>query len=110
MNHLTTFRQQQTAKLREKCRELCQAGKSITEIAETLGVVVSTVHNHTRDLKRTRKTFSGRKERVNNPWLDPEDEANVQQFYVPPPEEIIRLKAVLRAKREADDKAREPRI
>jgi predicted transcriptional regulator len=91
-----TFRQKQTAKLRQQCREMMQAGMAISDIAEQLGVVVSTVHNHTRDLKRTKKTYCGCKPKTYNDWLDPDDEANVHQFWVPSPEEIARVGEELR--------------
>jgi IS30 family transposase len=87
-------------RLRERCRKLAAEGLSTTEIAKKLGVCCSSVHKYTADLKPPKKYWCGKKPRVYNHWLDPKDEANVQRFWVPSPEELAQLKAEVRRRRE----------
>jgi hypothetical protein len=69
--------------------KLLQSGKSASEAAQILRVAPSFITRHTKGIiPRKKWGYSGKRQRVYNHWLDPNDEANVHQFWVPSPEEI----------------------
>jgi len=69
--------------------KLLQSGKSASEAAQILRVAPSFITRHTKGIiPRKKWGYSGKRQRVYNHWLDPNDEANIHQFWVPSPEEI----------------------
>jgi hypothetical protein len=77
------------AQLATRCIELMNDGLTAMQVANELKVAPSFVHKHTRGIiPRKKWGYHGKPPKVNNPWLDPNDEANIYQFWVPSPEEI----------------------
>lgn len=79
---------------REEARQLAATGMARGDVALALNVGLSLVNEACRGVVETRHARAHK--RVFNDWLPADDEANVNQYWVPTPEEIAEAARAIR--------------